>query len=87
MAHVAFKRPGTDWLGYQSWPAAAEGLDWYRFVGRATVRQLSVLGFPAPGHPYWTRATLAGVASRYPLLDLGPWREALPGTAESGPPA
>ena len=76
MAHVAFKRPGTDWLGYQSWPAAAEGLDWYRFVGRATVRQLSVLGFPAPGDPYWTEATLAGVGSRYPGLDMGPWREA-----------
>ena len=40
----------------------------------ATVRQLTVLGFPAPGDPYWTRETLAGVAARYPALDMSPWR-------------
>jgi len=77
LLHVAFKRPGTDWLGYQSWPAAAEGLDWYRFVQHATVRQLSALGFPAPGDPYWTEATLAGVGARYPQLDMTPWRTAM----------
>lgn len=27
-----------------------------------------------PGHPYWTAETLAGVAERYPTLDLTPWR-------------
>ncbi len=77
LLHVAFKRPGTDWLGYQSWPAAAEGLDWYRFMQHATVRQLSALGFPAPGDPYWTEATLAGVGARYPQLDMTPWRAAM----------
>ena len=77
LVHVAFKRPGTDWLGFQSWPSAAEGVDWYRFVANASVRQLCVLGFPAPGDPYWTEATLAGVAARYPQLDMRPWREAV----------
>ena len=43
-------------------------------------RQLTVLGFPPPGHPYWTAQTLAGVAARYPMLDLSPWRDAAAGT-------
>jgi hypothetical protein len=38
-----------------------------------------VLGFPPPGHPYWTAQTLAGVAARYPMLDLSPWRDAAAG--------
>ncbi len=76
MLHVSFKPANTDWLGSQSWPGAAEGLAWHRFANRANVRQLSMLGFPPPGHPYWNAETLAGVAARYPLLDLAPWREA-----------
>ena len=51
---------------------------WYRFVPPASVRQLTPLGFPAPGDPYWTEETLAGVAARYPQLDMAtvarpPW--------------
>jgi hypothetical protein len=75
--HVAYKPRRTDWLGYQSWPEAAEGMGWNGFVPRATLRQLTVLGFPVPGDPYWTAETLAGVAARYPLLDMTPWRAAV----------
>jgi hypothetical protein len=74
MLHVSFKPAGTDWLGSQAWPGAAEGMAWHRFANRATVRQLSALGFPPPGHPYWNETTLAGVAARYPGLDMTPWR-------------
>jgi hypothetical protein len=74
MLHVSFKPPNTDWLGSQAWPGAAEGLAWHRFANGASVRQLSALGFPPPGHPYWNERTLAGVAARYPGLDLTPWR-------------
>jgi len=52
-------------------------MEWHNFVQQATARQLTALGFPAPGHPFWTEQTLAGVASRYPGLDLGPWKAAL----------
>jgi hypothetical protein len=76
MLHVSFKPVATDWLGSQAWPGAAEGLAWHRFMQTPTVAQLSVLGFPEPGHPYWTEETLRGVAARYPLLDLSPWRAA-----------
>jgi hypothetical protein len=77
LLHVAYKPVGTDWVGFQSWPAAAEGAPWHQFVSHATVRQLTVLGFPEPGHPYWTEETLNGVAARYPRLDMAPWRQAL----------
>jgi Phytanoyl-CoA dioxygenase (PhyH) len=75
MLHVSFKPVDTDWLGSQAWPAAAEGLEWGGFMRGATVRQLTMLGFPEPGHRYWNEETLRGVASRYPLLDMTPWRQ------------
>jgi hypothetical protein len=79
MLHVSYKPAGTDWLGSFGLPDAGEDMEWYRFVGRASLRQLTALGFPAPGHSYWTAETLAGVARRYPMLDLAPWREARAG--------
>jgi hypothetical protein len=76
MLHVSYKPADTDWLGSYGLPNAGEDMSWYRFVQHATERQLTVLGFPPPGHPYWTARTLEGVAARYPMLDLSPWREA-----------
>src|ERR1700730_4167006 len=73
---VAFKPAATDWIGHHAFPAAAEDMAWHRFMQHATVRQLTVLGFPQPGDPYWTMETLAGVAARYPSLDMAPWRDA-----------
>jgi hypothetical protein len=77
MVHVSYKPAATDWLGSHGLPSAGEDMSWYRFVRNATERQLTVLGFPAPGTSYWTDETLAGVAARYPMLDLTPWRDAL----------
>jgi hypothetical protein len=78
LLHVAYKPVDTDWLGYHTWPVHAEGRPWNRFVPQASPRQLTVLGFPEPGHPYWTEETLRGVAGRYPQLDMTPWRQAAP---------
>lgn len=77
MLHVAYKPAHTDWLGYQTWPSAGESIEWHRFMQEANVRQLSVLGFPEPGNPYWNEETLKGVGARYPFLDMTPWREML----------
>jgi hypothetical protein len=81
MVHVSYKPAATDWLGSHGLPGAAEDMSWYRFVQHADERQLTVLGFPPPGHPYWTAQTLTGVAARYPMLDLSPWRDAAAGDA------
>jgi hypothetical protein len=74
MLHVAYKPAPLDWVGYQAWPIKGFSPEWHKFVAQAGVRQLTVLGFPRPGDPYWTEATLAGVAARYPGLDMSPWR-------------
>jgi hypothetical protein len=75
MLHVSFKPAATDWLNSHALPSAAEDMAWHRFMQRTNERQLTLLGFPAPGHPYWTAETLAGVSARYPLLDMAPWRD------------
>ncbi len=80
MLHVSYKPAATDWLGSFGLPNAGEDMSWHRFMQRTNERQLTVLGFPPPGHPYWTAETLAGVAARYPLLDLSPWRDAVSDT-------
>jgi len=49
---------------------------WHRFMQKTNVRQLTMLGFPEPGHRYWNEETLRGVARRYPLLDMTSWHEA-----------
>jgi hypothetical protein len=74
MLHVAYRPAALDWVGYQAWPIKGFSPEWHKFVAQASVRQLTVLGFPKPGDPYWTAATLSGVAARYPGLDMSPWR-------------
>jgi hypothetical protein len=77
MLAVAFKPATTDWIGFHAFPVHAEDMAWHRFMRHATVRQLTLLGFPKPGDGYWTPATLAGVAARYPSLDMAPWRDTM----------
>eukprot|EP00928_Gymnodinium_smaydae_P028161 TRINITY_DN21550_c0_g3_i1.p1 TRINITY_DN21550_c0_g3~~TRINITY_DN21550_c0_g3_i1.p1 ORF type:complete len:422 (+),score=37.73 TRINITY_DN21550_c0_g3_i1:94-1359(+) len=50
-----------------------------RWVASLTVEQRSCLGFPPPGHPYWTRETLEAVRQRYePLgMDMREYHSAL----------
>jgi hypothetical protein len=75
--HNVYRKAGCEWMGWRAFPQ--QGLDpaMSRFLQRATVRQRTVIGFPAPGHAYWTEQTLAGVAARYPEMDMAPYREAM----------
>jgi hypothetical protein len=43
---------------------------------QASPRERQLLGFPAVGDPYWDEETLAGVAARYPEMDMTPYKEA-----------
>jgi hypothetical protein len=49
------------------------------FDAAAQEWQTHGFGFPPPGHPYWTEATLTGTAQRYPGLNITPWRSAMCG--------
>jgi ectoine hydroxylase-related dioxygenase (phytanoyl-CoA dioxygenase family) len=77
MLHVSFKPRRADWGGYQSWAFKGLQPEWSKFVQQATCRQLTLLGIPEPGDPYWNEETLAGVSARYPGLDMSPWSEGL----------
>ncbi|WP_173080883.1 phytanoyl-CoA dioxygenase family protein [Phytohabitans rumicis] len=75
---LCFRPANLQWGQRVGWAASGFTTEWGEFVGRATARQLQAFGFPPPGHPYWTPETLAGVALRYPKLDLTPWRGSSP---------
>ena len=38
-------------------------------------RYEDVVGFPAPGDPYWNAQTIADVGTRYPNMDMAPYTE------------
>ena len=71
--YLGFRPAGIQWAQRVGWAVRSFTDEWVDFVGRATRRQLQALGFPPPGHPYWTPETLSGMALRYPKLDLTPW--------------
>lgn len=71
--HITFRSGTSDWTTRRSWTDQANTDEWRNFVTSASARQLELFGFPAPGHPYWTSETLAGVALRYPGLDSSIW--------------
>jgi hypothetical protein len=71
--HLNFRPAAIQWGQRRGWAYSAFQREWSEFVDRATPRQLQAFGFPPPGHPYWTPETLAGMALRYPNLDLTPW--------------
>ena len=73
---LCFRPASVHWGQRVGWADRSFSDPWVDFVARATPRQLRTLGFPPPGHPYWTPETLAGVALRYPALDLTPWQPA-----------
>ena len=85
--HLGFRPASLHWAQRVSWAARSFTNEWVEFVSRATAPQLHAFGFPPPGHPYWTPETLAGMALRYPKLDLSPWHTACTTTPPNeGPP-
>jgi hypothetical protein len=74
--HLVFVPAGNPWVGFFSWPQLAKRPQWARWVAAATPTQRSLFGFPRPRDPYWTAETIAGVAARYPGMDVEPYRNA-----------
>ena len=65
---------GPRWTGKVAWAARATQPDWFEIVERASPRERSVFGWPAPGDPYWDEQTLADTQARYPRANLTPYR-------------
>ena len=71
---VAFHTTGPGWLGSTSFQGAGGLPEMDHFLTHATPRERELVGFPAPGDPYWDDETRAGVAARYPRMDMTPLR-------------
>lgn len=72
--HLNYRAAATEWANRHAWTSRSHEPEWYAFVGRASLRQLLLFGFPPPGHPFWKDETLAAMAQRYPGLNLAPFR-------------
>jgi hypothetical protein len=75
--HVAFQKAGSTWAGWRSLAMGGNDPALATLLCALSPRQRTILGFPAPGHPYWTSETLTDVGRRYPAMDLGPYRAAV----------
>jgi len=49
------------------------------YIVEMDTTQRNLLGFPAPGHRYWTERTIAAVQDRYVGMDMADYRAALRG--------
>jgi hypothetical protein len=64
---------GSTWGGKMAWPKQSPER-WAKLMPQCSVRERDLFGFPRPGDPYWTEETIAGVAARYPGMDMSPYR-------------
>lgn len=82
--HLNFRPAAVEWAQRRLWVDVVGSHPWHDFVARATPHQLTLVGWPPPGHPYWTPHTLAGMSHRYPDRDFEPWRAAMSSATPSG---
>lgn len=77
--HIGYHGP-FDFLGQTSYQNPYQGVgspEMSQFLLSASPDQRCLVGFPAPGHPYWTTENLAAVGRRYPGMDLEPYGSAI----------
>ena len=72
---ACFKRAGDESIAFHAW-AFHMNKPWARIFDHATPDQLALFGVPRPGHPFWTKTTLARAQARYPRWDMQPYRDA-----------
>jgi hypothetical protein len=67
-----YQARGTTWAGKMAWPKQAPER-WAKLIPQCSVRERDLFGFPRPGDAYWNDQTRAGVAQRYPGIDMTPY--------------
>ncbi len=70
---VDFQARGWRWNGKMSWPDHADRPGFREAMVKMSPRQRDLFGWPPVGSDYWNAQTLAGVAARYPGIDLTPY--------------
>ena len=71
--HTGFKASGLTWCGQVTFQHQGGTPEMDNFLETATPAQRELVGFPPIGDPYWDEVTLAGVAARYPKMDVEPY--------------
>ena len=71
---IDFKKRGWRWQGKLAWPDRALFPGWKEAMVKMTPRQRDLFGWPPIGSEYWNAQTLRDVQTRYPDLDLAPYR-------------
>ena len=81
--NMTFKKASSDWVSVLhngwAWSLYRAGHGPEKMIAGLSPDQRSVLGFPSPGHQYWTDETVAAVQARYaPFgIDMEPYSKAL----------
>ncbi len=70
-----FKSRAWRWQGKLAWPDHSEKKVWDEAMAKMTPRQRDLFGFPPAGSEYWNAQTLRDVQTRYPDMDMTPYRE------------
>ena len=82
--NMTFKKSSSDWISVLhngwAWSLYRSGHGPEKLIARLDPQQRSVLGFPSPGHRYWTPETVAAVKARYGAygIDMTPYQALLP---------
>ena len=71
--HVSYQRAGTTWGGWRSFAKLGDTRGMAELLTRLSPHERSMIGFPSPSDAYWTAETIAGVARRYPMMDMSPY--------------
>ena len=73
--HHVWRHRNAEWVNWQSLAPGLSDMP-TRYLEQLSVLQRTVLGFAAPGNPYWTDETLDAVGQRYPGMDMTPYVKA-----------
>ncbi|MEM1149642.1 MAG: phytanoyl-CoA dioxygenase family protein [Pseudomonadota bacterium] len=73
---ASYKAAGNDMIGWSAWPFWFMK-PWHLIFDNATPDQLSCLGVPKPGDPFWTARTLKRTRERWPNWNVAPYEEAM----------
>lgn len=82
LQNMTFRRADCEWIStlHQGWAWAMyrRSKVMVKLLAQGSVEQRCVLGFPEPGHAYWTRGTLDGVRARLEPwgMEIAPYEEA-----------
>ena len=78
LAHfISYAPRNCPWLGIVSWPIQAVKDSYHEWMAQSSLEERGMLGFPPPGHDYWTEEMIIRVKARFPGMDMTPYQEAL----------